>query len=244
MPRGGVDQDAALLDGADLALAHHQLGGGGFRHVQGDDVAHAEQFGQGADLLGVAQGQLGDDVIEEHLHAQALGQHRQLGADGAVADDAQLLATDLEGIGRALDPAAPVAGGVLGRDAAQQQDGLGQHQLGDRTGVGIGRVEHSDAALAGGLQVDLVGADAEAADGDQLLGAVEHLFGELGARADADEVGVGDLFLELGIRQGAGDVLDVAVTRGLQDIHGGLVDAFQEKEADLALVEGSLAHLR
>ncbi len=78
-------------------------------------------------------------------------------------------------------------------DAAQEQDGLGQHQLGYRTGVGVWRVEHGDTALAGSFQVDLVGADAEAANGYQFLGAVEDLFGELGARTDADEVGIGDL---------------------------------------------------
>ncbi len=171
-----------------------------------------------ADLLRVAHRQLGHHVVEVHLHAHRLGQHRQLGADRAVADDAELLAADLEGVGRRLDPAAAVAGGVLFRDAAQQQDGLGQHQLGHRAGVGIGGVEHGDAALAGGVQVDLVGADAEAADGDQLLGAVEHLGGQLGTRADANEVGVGDLGLQLVVGQRALEVLDVGVAGGLQGV--------------------------
>ncbi|MCY1446450.1 hypothetical protein D9M71_630190 [compost metagenome] len=137
-----------------------------------------------------------------------------------------------------------MAGGVLLRNAAQQQDGLGQHQFGYRTGVGIGGVEHRDTALAGGIEVDLVGTDAEAADGDELLRAVEHLFGELGARADADEVGVGDLFLQFVTREGALEVLDVGVTGGLQGVHGILVNAFEEKELDLALFERGLAHLR
>lgn len=72
-------------------------------------------------------------------------------------------------------------------------DGFGQYQFGYRTGVGVWRVEHGDTALAGSFQVDLVGADAEAANGDQFLGAVEDLFGQLGARTDADEVGICDL---------------------------------------------------
>lgn len=42
----------------------------------------------------VAEGQLGDDVVEDHAHAQGLGHHRQLRADVAVPDDAQGLATD------------------------------------------------------------------------------------------------------------------------------------------------------
>jgi hypothetical protein len=195
-----------------------------------------------ADLGGIAQRQLGHHVVEEHLHAQGFGEDRELGADRAVTDDAQLLAADFEGVGRRLDPAATVAGGVLLGDAAQQQDGLCQHQFGYRAGVGVRRVEHGNAALAGGVQVNLVGADAEAADGDQTLGAVEHLGGQLGARADADKMRVGDLFFQLVVGQCALEVLDVAVAGGLQGVDGILVHAFEKKELDLALVERGLAH--
>jgi hypothetical protein len=136
-----------------------------------------------------------------------------------------------------------VAGGVLLRDAAQQQDGFGEHQFGHRTGVGVGRVEHCDAALASSIQVDLVGTDAEAADGDQLLGRIEDLFGELGARADADEVNVGNLLLQLLGGQRALEVLDVGVAGRLEGVDGVLVHAFEKKKLDLALVERGLAHL-
>jgi len=240
---GGVDQDAALLDRADFALADHPLGGRQFRHVQGDDVALAEQVVQVADLRGVAQRQLGHHVVEADLHAERFGEYRELGADRAVADDAELLAADLEGVRRALDPAAAVAGSVLLGDAAQQQDGFGEHQFGHRASVRVGRVEHCDTALAGGVQVDLVGADAEAADRHQFLRAIEDFFGQLGARADADEVGVSDLALQFVAGERRLDEFDVAVTSRLQGVHGILVDAFEKKELDLALVEGGLAHL-
>ncbi|RMO18330.1 hypothetical protein ALQ47_05251 [Pseudomonas cichorii] len=240
----GVDQDAALLHGADFFLADHPLGFSGFRNVQGHDVGQAQQLGQAGHLSGVAQWQLGQGVVEVDLHAQAFSQNRQLSTDRAVADDAQFLAADLEGVGRALDPAATVAGSILLGDTAQQQDGLGQNQLGYGAGVGVRGVEHGDAALTGCVEVHLVGADAEAADRNQFLGAVEQLFGQLGARADTDEMGVGNLFLELGFRQRLGVILDAGVAGGLQDVNGGLVDAFEKKELDLALVEGSLAHLR
>jgi hypothetical protein len=123
----------------------------------------------GSTLSGVAQWQLGHGVVEEHLHAQAFSQYRQLSTDRAVADDAQLFATDFEGVGCAFDPAATVAGSVFLRDAAQQQDGLGQHQLGHGTGVGVRCVEHA-IPRSRSVQVDLVGADAETADSHQLLG--------------------------------------------------------------------------
>jgi hypothetical protein len=52
-----------------------------------------------------------------------------------------------------------------------QHDRLGDHQFGHAAGVGIGRVEHRDAGQLGRVQVDLVGADAEAAHRDQALGS-------------------------------------------------------------------------
>lgn len=75
-----------------------------------------------------------------------------------------------------------------------------------------------------------------AADGYQLLGVIEDLFGQLSAGANADKVRVGDLSL-MGFRQRTGDVLNAGVPgSGLQDFDGRWVDAFQ-KELDLALIE-------
>lgn len=90
----------------------------------------------------------------------------------------------------------------------------------------------------------MVGTDAEAANSDQFLGAVEDLFSELGTRTDADEVGISDLFLQLGFRQRTSEVFDVGVAGGLESIDRVLVHTFKKKEPDLALVERSLAHLR
>ncbi|MNE62708.1 hypothetical protein D3C80_1580050 [compost metagenome] len=137
-----------------------------------------------------------------------------------------------------------MAGSVFLRDTAQQQDRFGQYQFRDGTRVGVRRVEHGDTAFASGVQVNLVGTDAETADSDQFLGAVENLFGQLSARANADEVGISDLFLQVGVGQRTGEVLNVGIPGGLEDVHGGLVDAFEKKELDLALIERSLAHLR
>src|SRR3546814_9839523 len=64
----------------------------------------------------------------------------------------------------------------------------------------------------------------------QLLGRIEDLFGELGARADADEVDVGDLFLQLLAGQRALEVLDVGVAGRLEGVDGVLVHAFERSE--------------
>jgi hypothetical protein len=93
---------------------------------------------------------------------------------------------------------------VLLRDAAGQHDRLGDDQFGHAAGVGIGRVEHRDAGQLGRVQVDLVGADAEAAHRDQALGLGQHLGAELGARADADDVRLGDAFLQFVLGQRLG----------------------------------------
>ena len=60
-------------------------------------------------------------------------------------------------------------------DAAQQHDDLADDEFGDAAGVGERRVEHRNAEPLGRVEIDLVGADAEAADGDQPVGRLEHL---------------------------------------------------------------------
>ncbi|KAG1313018.1 hypothetical protein G6F62_014164 [Rhizopus arrhizus] len=105
--------------------------------------------------------------------------YADLGADVAVADDAQRLTAYFVAAAGRLRPAAAMAFGVLLRDATGQHDRLGDHQLGHAAGVGIGGVEYRDAGQLGRVQVDLVGADAEAAHCDQPLGLGQHLGAEL-----------------------------------------------------------------
>jgi hypothetical protein len=119
---------------------------------------------------------------------------------------------------------------------------LAQHQFGHGTGVGVRRVEDRNTLLHRGLEFDLIGADAEAADGDQLVGGGQHLFGDLGAGADADEMGVFDLFDQGVFIQRSFQVLDIGVAVGLEHVQCVLVHAFQQQETDLGLVERELAH--
>src|SRR3546814_9897731 len=85
---------------SDLRGAEHQLRGRGLRHVQGDHVAAREQVVQAGRRARVAQRELGLDVVEQHVHAQRFGEHADLGADVAVADDADGLAARLVAAGR------------------------------------------------------------------------------------------------------------------------------------------------
>src|SRR2546430_14838122 len=67
---------------------------------------------------------------------------------------------------------------------------LFRSELGHAPGIGERRVEYRHAALAGGLGVDLVGPDAEAADRDEALGSGERILWQLRPRPDAHQVRV------------------------------------------------------
>ena len=173
--RGGVDQVFGLRS---------------FGNVQRDDVGDFEQRLQRGHGAGVAERQFHFDVVEHHLHAQGFGQHADLGADVAVADDAQRFAARFAGAGGGLDPFAAMGRGVARRNAAHQQNDFGQHQLGHAAGVGKRRVEDRDAAVLRGRQVHLVRADAEASDRDEMPRGFEHVVRQLGGRADAHDISV------------------------------------------------------
>ena len=76
------------------------------RHVQAHHVGLGQQLVEGVGGLDVAVAQLVGVVVVDHAHAHGLGQHGELGADVAVADDAERLAAHLVGADRALVPAA------------------------------------------------------------------------------------------------------------------------------------------
>jgi hypothetical protein len=184
----GVDQQAPCFMRASSG-ADHVPGGRRLGHVQRDDVGAASSASSEPSWRALPSGSFGLDVVVEHHRMPRLGEHADLRADVAVADDAEHLAARLVAARRALGPAAAVQQRVLLRDAAHQHHDLGEHQLGDAARVGEGRVEHRDAAARRGGQVDLVGADAEAADRDQPGRRLEHRRSvELGARADAEDV--------------------------------------------------------
>src|SRR5690554_6100538 len=198
---GSVHQDATRLHLCKLLGLEHVFGRRSFRYVQGNHIGNVQQFLQRAHLRGVTDRQLGNHVVEIHVHAQALGQDTELGADVAVSDDTQLLATDFVAVLGGLDPLTPMRLGALLGHATQQQDGLGQNQLGYGTGVGERCVENGNTTAGCSLQVYLVGANAETAHSHQLLGGFKYFLGQLGARPDTDEVRIGNLLDQVFLAQ-------------------------------------------
>src|SRR5690606_32046006 len=226
----------------ELFSTDHPLGRGGFRYVQRYHVDGIQQFVQGAHLLGVTDWQFGDYVVEVHVHAQAFSHYRQLSTDRTVTDDTQFFATDFVRVVSRLVPAATVALSVTLRNAAHQHDDFSDGQFGYGTGVGIRCVEYGDTTLGGRFQINLVGTNAETTHGDQFFGGGKDIFGQLGAGADTNEVRIFDTGFQLVIRQGCFQILNVGVAGRMQCVERRLVYAFQQKELDLAFIEGGLSH--
>ena len=165
--------------------------------VQRDDVRLGQQFVHRLAAPRVRQREPVDDVVVDDVHAEVLGEHRQLGADVPVADDAKRSAANLvRTVGR-LVPDARVHQRVLLGEMPSQRDDLGQRQFDDAAGVGERCVEHGNAASRSRREIDLVGADAERADRDQVRGRLEHARGHLGLRANTKQLDAGQCGDEL-----------------------------------------------
>src|SRR3954452_9663762 len=89
--------------------------------------------------------------------------------------------------------------------------------------------EHWNAALARRQQIDLVGADAEAADGEKLVGRFQDLIGDLGARADAEQRHALERPPQILAVQRFGQALDIGETRRSEQVHGAVIDAFEQQ---------------
>ena len=108
-----------------------------------------------------------------------------------------------------------VGGGNLAREREHQRDGV----LGGGDRIAERRVHHDDAARGGGGNVDIVDADAGAADHLQFGRAFEQFGGDLGGRADRQAVVVADDLGQLVLVEAGLDVdLDAAL---LEDGDGG-----------------------
>jgi hypothetical protein len=245
VPRDALIRIAPRFIRASCGRTDHVLRGRRFRHVQGHDVGTFQQVIQPAAAARIAERQLGLDVVIDHRMPSAFGQHADLRADVAVADDAEHLAAHLKTARRGLRPAAAMALRVLLRNAAHQQHGLGNHQLGHAAGVGERRVEYrnAQAVLAAARSIWLVPMQNAPMAIQSLRACVEHALGQLRARADADEVRFGDARLQLVLFQRFGVKLDIGVARLLEGLHCALADAFQQQHADvLTRKRGFLAH--
>ncbi len=163
-----VDQVRALLHRCELLGGDHvdcvlRLG-----DVQRDEVGLGQQFFERLDLTRGAKGHDVDDVMEEDAQAERLCEDGELGADMAIADYSEGFTPYLPAaLGLLVPEACTQLRGAL-KELARENDELGHDKLGDGARVGEGRVEDRDTRQRSGLEIDLVGADAEASNNKEL----------------------------------------------------------------------------
>ncbi len=124
----------------------------------------------------------------------------------------------------------------FGEDVAHEHDDFADDEFGDRARVGKGRIEDGNAALAGRGNVDLIHADAEAADRHELRRGGQHVGGDLRARADADDMRLRQRLAQVLAVERPGQALDIREAGGREQVDGGFVDAFEQQYAKVLAV--------
>ena len=220
----------------ELGLADHLVRLARRRDVERHEVALAHQLGERGERPVVAHRKLRRDVEEDDAHAHRLGEHADLRADVAVADDAERLAADLVAVRRDLAPLPFVHFARPITELAREHDDLGDDELRDAARVRERRVEDRHAARVRRIEVDLVRADAEAADREKPPGvlAPEHLFRHVRLRADAEDVDAIELRDELLGLEGLLQELDLERLL-LEEILRPRVDALEQEDLELVL---------
>ena len=164
------------------------------------------------------------DIVVENPHADVFGENAQLRSDMAVADDTQYLAPGFEGTLGRFPPNAVMGERGSFRHAAQQEKRLAQNQFRDRARVGIRSVENGDSPFPRGHQVNLIRADAKTPDAKELFRMGKNIPRQLGARPDADDLGVLDGFQQrLAVRR-MGICFDIAIVASIENPNGARMD--------------------
>ena len=194
-----VDDAHAFFHRRDRLCVDNVLGLLGERRVKGDEIGAAEEFLE-ADALDaeVDCALVGKErVIADDLHSEAVRAVGDDGADVAAADDAERLGRDFDAHEARLLPLASlrraVGLGDLPGERHHQRDGV----LRRRDGIAEGRVHHDDAAAGGDRNIDIVDADACAADHLEARRLGENLLADLGGGPDREAVIPADDFRKL-----------------------------------------------
>ena len=133
--------------------------------MDGDVVGLGEEFVErdALDLhgLGATGGEV--RVVGEYAHAEGLGAFGDFAADAAETDDTEGLFKEFDAGETFSIPLAGFhrSGGL--RHGPRTAEDVGKRELGGRHGVARGGVHDDHAAFGGGIDIDVVHADAGAA---------------------------------------------------------------------------------
>lgn len=107
-----------------------------------------------------------------------------------ISDNAECFTANLPATVGDFVPGSGVhLGGAVG-ELASEDDDFGNDELGDGARVGEGRVKDGSASAGGVWEIDLGGADAEAADCEEVFGMFENVGSQFGLGADTDNVDI------------------------------------------------------
>ena len=228
-----VDDPHARLHLAQRLFADESDRVGRLRQVHGDEVRLGEQLVEGDHPDAELRGACGLDVgvVGHEPHAERREPLGDEQPDAPEADDADGLVGELDaGELRAL-PLAGLERGARGRDVAGAGEQQGDGELRGAHDVRGRGVDDHDAGLRGGLDVDVVEADAGARHDLEPRSGGDGLGVDLRGRADEDRVDVGD-----GRQQcrpvRAVDVTDLEV--GAEGLDGGRGQLFGDEDDRLA----------
>ena len=141
------------------------------RQVEADDVGHRERR---LDRLGLLGAELGDAlrgherVVGDGAHAERARPRGHEPADAAEAEQRERLVGELDAREALALPGAVAQRALGGADVARQREQQRERVLGRRDDVRLGGVADDDARGRRGVHVDVVDADARAADHAQL----------------------------------------------------------------------------
>ena len=135
-------------------------------------------------------GQIG--IMHDDLHAEPLGAGHDVPADIARAQNAESSVVELHALELLLFPFAGLhRGGGLGNVPSERNHQRDRVFRG-RNVVALGCVDDDHTVFGGGLDVDVVDADAGAAHDPKVLRSGEHIFRDLGVGTDDQPVYVGN----------------------------------------------------
>ncbi len=181
---GAVDQHGPGLHRGDARGVEKVLGLVGERHVERHHVGAPEELleGEGLHVEPAHEARIEHRIVGHHLHVEGLSAPGHLLADTAEPDDPEGLALELGAHESLAVPFLGLERAVGRRDVARQRQEQGEGVLGGREQVGRRRVDHQDAELGRRVDVDVVDADAGAADDPEpRMTGGEHVGSHLGA---------------------------------------------------------------
>ncbi len=122
-------------------------------------------------------------------------------------------------------------------NAAHEHDNFAHHQFRHGTCVAVRCVKNGNTVHTRSFKINLIGANAEAANGHKPVCAIQHFLGQLRAGTDANNMHTFQRLFEGIALQRAFMTHNVFITAGFKKGDGTIVDTLQQQNADLVLGE-------